>query len=93
MRHRPLSRAMPAFVLLAALAGPALAQEGRTYQQPPAQIADILDTRPTPTPSLSPDRTTLALFDRASLPPIAELWPTTPSAPAASPRWANSSPT
>ena len=73
MRHRLLSRAMPAFVLLAVLAGPALAQDGRTYQQPPAPIADILDTRPTPTPSLSPDRSTLALFDRASLPPIAEL--------------------
>ena len=73
MRHRLLGRAMPAFVLLAVLAGPALAQEGRTYQQPPAPIADILDTKPTPTPSLSPDRTTLALFDRASLPPIAEL--------------------
>jgi len=73
MRHRLLGRAMPAFVLLAVLAGPALAQEGRTYQQPPAPIADILDTKPTPTPSLSPDRTTLALFDRANLPPIAEL--------------------
>ncbi|MBU1540508.1 MAG: prolyl oligopeptidase family serine peptidase [Alphaproteobacteria bacterium] len=73
MRHRLLSRAMPAFVLLAVLAGPALAQDGRTYQQPPAPIADILDTRPTPTPSLSPDRSTLALFDRANLPPIAEL--------------------
>ena len=73
MRHRLLGRALPAFVLLAVLAGPALAQEGRTYQQPPAPIADILDTKPTPTPSLSPDRTTLALFDRANLPPIAEL--------------------
>ena len=30
---------MPAFVLLAVLAGPALAQDGRTYQQPPAPIA------------------------------------------------------
>ncbi len=64
---------MPAFVLLAVLAGPALAQEGRTYQQPPAPIADILDTLPTPTPSLSPDRATLVLYDRANLPPIAEL--------------------
>lgn len=73
MRHRLLGRAMPAFVLLAVLAGPALAQEGRTYQQPPAPIADILDTLPTPTPSLSPDRATLALFDRSNLPPIAEL--------------------
>jgi len=73
MRHRLLGRALPAFVILAVLAGPALAQEGLTYQQPPAPIADILDTKPTPTPSLSPDRTTLALFDRANLPPIAEL--------------------
>jgi len=73
MRHRLLNRAMPAFVLLAVLAGPALAQEGRTYQQPPAPIADILDTAPTPTPSLSPDRRTLALYERANLPPIAEL--------------------
>ncbi|MGZ9099038.1 MAG: S9 family peptidase, partial [Brevundimonas sp.] len=73
MRHRLLGRALPAFVLLAALAGPVLAQDGLTYQQPPAPIADILDTAPTPTPSLSPDRTTLALFDRANLPPIAEL--------------------
>ena len=61
MRHHLLGRALPAFVLLAALAGPVLAQEGRTYQQPPAPIAEILDTKPTPTPSLSPDRTILPL--------------------------------
>ena len=73
MRHRLLGRALPAFVLLAALSEPVLAQDGLAYQQPPAPIADILDTPPTPTPSLSPDRTTLALFDRANLPPIAEL--------------------
>ncbi|GAA0869120.1 S9 family peptidase [Brevundimonas basaltis] len=73
MRHRLLARAVPAFVLLAALGGPALAQDGLSYQQPPAPIADILDKKPTPTPSLSPDRTTLALFDRSNLPPIAEL--------------------
>ena len=73
MRHRLLGRALPAFVLLAAVAGPAIAQDPLAYQQPPAPIADILDTRPTPTSSLSPDRTTVALFDRANLPPIAEL--------------------
>ncbi|NJC41640.1 dipeptidyl aminopeptidase/acylaminoacyl peptidase [Brevundimonas alba] len=73
MRHRLLGRALPAFVLIAALAGPALAQDGLTYQQPPAPIADILDAKPTPTPSLSPDHATLALFDRSNLPPIAEL--------------------
>ena len=73
MRHRLLGRALPVFVLLAVVAGPALAQDGLAYQEPPAPIADILDARPSPTPSLSPDRTTLALFDRANLPPIAEL--------------------
>ena len=73
MRHRLLARALPAFVLIAAFSGPVLAQDGLSYQQPPAPIADILDTKPTPTPSLSPDRTTLALYDRAHLPPIAEL--------------------
>ena len=73
MRHRRLARALPAFVLIAALSGPVLAQDGLSYQQPPAPIADILDKQPTPTPSLSPDRATLALFDRANLPPIAEL--------------------
>lgn len=73
MRHRLLGRALPAFVLIAAFAGPALAQDPLTYQQPPAPIADILDAKPTPTPSLSPDRTTLALYDRSNLPSIAEL--------------------
>lgn len=73
MRHRLLARALPAFVLIAALSGPVLAQDGLSYQQPPAPIADILDKKPTPTPSLSPDRTTLALFERSNLPPIAEL--------------------
>ncbi|WP_332658850.1 S9 family peptidase [Brevundimonas sp.] len=73
MRRLLLARALPAFVLLAAVAGPALAQDGLTYQQPPSPIAEILDTKPTPTPSLSPDDRTLALYDRANLPPIAEL--------------------
>jgi len=73
MRRRLLGRAMPVFVLIAALAGPALGQEALTYQQPPEPIAQILDAKPTPSVSLSPDRATLALYDRANLPPIAEL--------------------
>ncbi|MGV3577907.1 S9 family peptidase [Brevundimonas sp.] len=57
------------------LAAPALAQTsgGSAYQQPPAPIADILDARPTPTASVSPDQTTLALYQRSNLPTIAEL--------------------
>lgn len=73
MRRRLLARALPAFVLIAAFGGPVLAQDALNYQQPPAPIAEILDRKPTPTPSLSPDRATLALYDRANLPPIAEL--------------------
>lgn len=64
---------MPALVLLAAFPGLAQAQDVLAYQQPPAPIADILDSDPSPAPSLSPDRTTLALFGRSNLPPIAEL--------------------
>jgi len=74
MRHRYLRTFLPAFVLLAAV--PALAQApdaALTYQQPPSPIATILDTRPTPTPSISPDDRTLALFERSNLPSIAEL--------------------
>ena len=78
MRSLLLRQAAPAaFLLLLAL--PALAQspaagtEALTYQQPPAPISDILDARPTPLSSLSPDRSTLALFERSSLPSIAEL--------------------
>ena len=61
---------------LLAAAGPVAAQQAGepvVYQQPPAPIAAILDSQPSPTPSLSPDRETLALYDRSNLPPIEEL--------------------
>jgi dipeptidyl aminopeptidase/acylaminoacyl peptidase len=61
---------------LMAAAGPALAQQAGAppaYQQPPQPIAAILDSKPSPTPSLSPDRQTVALFDRSNLPSIEEL--------------------
>jgi len=61
---------------LLAAAGPALAQQAGAppaYQQPPEPIAAILDSKPSPTPSLSPDRQTVALFDRSNLPSIEEL--------------------
>ena len=56
---------------LLAAAGPAVSQQVGaqqagdpvTYQQPPAPIAAILDSQPSPTPSLSPDRQTLALVE------------------------------
>ncbi|MEN5114027.1 prolyl oligopeptidase family serine peptidase [Brevundimonas diminuta] len=52
----------------------AVAQDAApTYQQPPAPIAQILDAKPNPGVSISPDRKTLLLTDRANLPAIAEL--------------------
>ena len=68
-----LMRHVAAAALL--LAAPALAQTpgGSVYQQPPAPIADILDARPTPSASVSPDQTTLALYQRSNLPTISEL--------------------
>ncbi len=43
------------------------------YRTPPAPIAQILDTAPTPVASVSPKRDVIALLGRANLPPIAEL--------------------
>ena len=75
MRRHLLKQALPALVLLAAV--PALATtaaaQAPTYQQPPQPIAQILDSRPNPTASLSPDRKTLLLQERSSMPGIAEL--------------------
>jgi dipeptidyl aminopeptidase/acylaminoacyl peptidase len=69
--------AVPAMALAAMAPSAVLAQAAATdpvvYQQPPAPIAQILDTLPSAAPSLSPDRDTLALFDRSNLAPISEL--------------------
>ncbi|EKY23445.1 peptidase, S9A/B/C family, catalytic domain protein [Brevundimonas diminuta 470-4] len=71
--------ALPALVLAAAVPAlmlpvAAVAQEAApTYQQPPAPIAQILDAKPNPGVSVSPDRKTLLLTDRSNLPSIAEL--------------------
>ncbi|MFC5372938.1 S9 family peptidase [Brevundimonas faecalis] len=43
------------------------------YQQPPQPIAQILDSKPNPSASLSPDRRTVLLQERTNLPSIAEL--------------------
>jgi dipeptidyl aminopeptidase/acylaminoacyl peptidase len=62
--------------LTLAAAAPALAQTDQAaarYMTPPAPIAQILDTPPPPTPSVSPTRDTVALLGRSNLPPIAEL--------------------
>jgi dipeptidyl aminopeptidase/acylaminoacyl peptidase len=43
------------------------------YRLPPAPIPQILNTPPTPTVSISPDRATMALLGRAGMPSIAQL--------------------
>jgi dipeptidyl aminopeptidase/acylaminoacyl peptidase len=48
-------------------------QSAVTYQVPPQVIVDILDAPPPPTPDLSPTKDTLALIERASMPPLSEL--------------------
>ncbi|MFY0398300.1 S9 family peptidase [Brevundimonas naejangsanensis] len=79
MRNRLMRAALPALVLAAAVPAltlpvEAVAQEAAaTYQQPPAPIAQILDAKPNPGVSVSPDRKTLLLTDRSNLPSIAEL--------------------
>jgi len=74
MKMRLMRHVAPTVLML--FATPALAQtagSALTYQQPPAPIADILDARPTPGASVSPDQKTLVLFQRSNLPTIAEL--------------------
>ncbi len=43
------------------------------YLTPPKVIVDILDTQPTPSVTVSPDRRTIAMLSRRSMPAIAEL--------------------
>ena len=58
-----------ALTLLCAAAELAFAQ----YQLPPKDIVDILDAAPLPTASVSPTGQVVALLERVSMPPIAEL--------------------
>jgi dipeptidyl aminopeptidase/acylaminoacyl peptidase len=57
--------------LLLVIAAPLGAQIA--YKQPPAAIAKILDTPPTPAASFSPDRTRMLLTERNGLPPISDV--------------------
>ncbi|MCU0255906.1 MAG: hypothetical protein MUF60_04120, partial [Vicinamibacterales bacterium] len=63
-------------LVLACLAGPgmAFAQASDTrYLVPPEDIVRILDAPPPPMVMVSPSRDTVAIVERASMPPIAEL--------------------
>ena len=67
---RIIARARTALVLAFVSASAATAQG---YRQPPAPIAQILDAPATPAVQLSPDRATLLLLERPTLPSIADV--------------------
>ncbi|MCU0616919.1 MAG: hypothetical protein MUD17_07560, partial [Gemmatimonadaceae bacterium] len=68
----PKRHCVRATVIAIALAAPSL-QAQSTYREPPPVIAAILDAAPTPSVSLSPDRSRMALLQRAGYPSIAEV--------------------
>ncbi len=74
-RHTARSAPWFAATLLVVSASTAFSALGAQsgYQQPPSPVADILDASPTPIVSMSPDRTVMALFERAGYPSIAEV--------------------
>ncbi len=57
--------------LLLVITAPVGAQ--MVYKQPPAAIAKILDTPPTPAASFSPDRSKMLMTERNGLPPISDV--------------------
>ncbi|HEN21037.1 MAG TPA: S9 family peptidase, partial [Desulfobacteraceae bacterium] len=50
-----------------------LAQEALEYQKPPKDIVDIMMAEPTPSVSISPDGSTIALIERPGMPSIEDL--------------------
>ena len=59
--------------LIVVAAGPPVDLAFGQYRLPPKDIVDILDAAPLPTAAVSPSGQVLALLERASMPPIAEL--------------------
>jgi dipeptidyl aminopeptidase/acylaminoacyl peptidase len=76
-RQWPISAVVAAFMLLCAGLSTAAAQTGTTletgYQKPPKVVMDIMDAPPPPIAIVSPTGQTMALLERTSLPPIADL--------------------
>lgn len=75
MRHLLLLGALSLAMSTTALSQtrPAATTTATGYQQPPAPIAQILDSKPTPAPLIDPTKTRMALLERANLPAISEL--------------------
>jgi len=63
-----MRRILALFLVIAAPLGAQMA-----YKQPPAAIAKILDTPPTPAASFSPDRSKMLMTERNGLPPISDV--------------------
>lgn len=70
---RSIFGGVAALLLTGSAAAVAQTNTAGIYRTPPAPIAQILDTAPTPGASVSPRRDIVALLGRANLPPIAEL--------------------
>lgn len=75
MRHLLLLGALSLAMSTTAMSQtrPAATTTATGYQQPPAPIAQILDSKPTPAPLIDPTKTRMALLERANLPAISEL--------------------
>ena len=65
--------ALLAAACVAALQAQSPSSPASGYQLPPKVIVDILDAAPTPTVVVSPNRQTVALLERRSMPSIADL--------------------
>ncbi|CAN5387065.1 S9 family peptidase [soil metagenome] len=67
----PVQQSQPAAMQTAAGATASASSNG--YRSPPAPIPQILEATPPPIVSISPDRTTMALFGREGMPSIEQL--------------------
>jgi dipeptidyl aminopeptidase/acylaminoacyl peptidase len=73
MRMRKLAVAAALVIMSAVALLAQTRQQQAGYLLPPKVIVDILEAQPTPTVIVSPDRRTIALLDRHSMPTIAQL--------------------
>src|SRR5476649_2786905 len=64
----PMRRTLALLLVITAPLGAQMA-----YKQPPAVIAKILDTPPTPAASFSPDKSKMLMTERNGLPPISDV--------------------
>lgn len=78
MRRRPNSRIRIRLVFqllccLLTVTGVVVAQTENQYKLPPQDVVDIIDAKPVPSVTISPDRQWIAFVDRSSMPGIEDL--------------------